>query len=623
LEILQRKTSGPPGWLATSERLLNSIFRRHRRALVALLTVLAYADTLRFRFVYDDYPQIIVNPRLTSWHYLPQYFTSDVWSHYFANAAIHYYRPIFSIWLFINYTLFRLHPLGWHAMNVILHLTVTVLVWNFVERLTSDREVAFFASLIFGLHPIHTEVVAWVSASSEMLLTIFIVVSLLCVMKASRAGNRIAWTTASLVFYAAALLTKETAIVLPAAVFLLGWLYAGEQSAYKDKLLTSLRLALPFAILSCGYWLLRSAILKNESYTVSAVSYLSMVMTWPSLLCVYARLLIFPVGLSEFYTFAPVTSWSVRACLLPLLFLSAIVSLLTLWWRKSGLKLVAFGSIWTILWLVPVLYIRAFQPGEILHDRYLYLPSIGFSLLAGMAIRNVFGSFQEDGGMVKAATATAIITIVLVSLNISQHSFWKNDVALYERGMRTAPNNRKVKLNLANALVDRGRYEDGIPMYMDLLKDAPKDWPLLYNLGFGSYQLNRLRDAEAYLDAAIAVDPSNADEHKFAGLTQAKLGRPALAEDHLKMAIRLKQQGIGYHLALAQFYEQQGRTQDAIREYEAELLLTPRDAKLEQHIKELQRRSALHCHFTVLGFQPSLPARYRSGENWAATCPVS
>jgi hypothetical protein len=170
LEILQRKTSGPPDWLASSKRFLNSVFRQHRRALVALLTVLAYADTLRFRFVYDDYPQILVNPRLTSWHYLPQYFTSDVWSHYFANAAIHYYRPIFLIWLFINYALFQLHPLGWHAMNVILHLTVTVLVWNFVERMTSDREVACFASLISGLHPIHTEVVAWVSTSSEMLL---------------------------------------------------------------------------------------------------------------------------------------------------------------------------------------------------------------------------------------------------------------------------------------------------------------------------------------------------------------------------------------------------------------------------------------------------------------------
>jgi len=92
-----------------------------------------------------------------------------------------------------------------------------------------------------------------------------------------------------------------------------------------------------------------------------------------------------------------------------------------------------------------------------------------------------------------------------------------------------------------------------------------------------------------HLDSAIAIDPSNADEHKYTGLAQEKLGRADLAEEHLKTAIRLKPQGLGYHLALAEFYEPRGKIKQAIREFEAELSLTSGDAELKKHIEKLQR----------------------------------
>ena len=237
------------------------------------------------------------------------------------------------------------------------------------------------------------------------------------------------------------------------------------------------------------------------------------------------------------------------------------------------------------------MYIRALQPGEILHDRYLYLPSVGFCLLAGLALRRVVRSGEESPTTLRASLVAAVLTVLLMSVNVSQHRFWRDDVALYQRAIRTAPDNGKVKLNLANAFVDRGRYEEGIPIYLELLKETPHDWPLLYNLGFSYYQLGRLRDAEAYLNAAIAVDPANADEHKCAGLTQAKLGHPALAEEHLKTAIRVKPQGLGYHQALGEFYEQQRRIPEAVTELKAELSLIPEDLELKRWIEQLERSS--------------------------------
>src|SRR5437868_1513928 len=311
-----------------AKRSVNAVLQEHGRALIALLTLATYADTLRFKFVYDDYPQIVVNPRLTSWHYLPQFFTTDVWSHFFANAAIHYYRPFFSVWLLINHTLFNRHPLGWHFSNVVLHLVATVLVWILAERLTNDATIAFFAGLVFGLHPVHGEVVAWVSTSSEMLLTIFVLSSLLCLLKAKGASNPILWITGSLAFYAAALLTKETAIVTPAVVLLIAWLYLDEEEGRKHRLIASLNFMSPFALLACAYWLLRWLILKHESYTLAPLSLKTMVLTWPSLLCRYLKLLIFPVGLSEFYDFSPLSSWSFRDFLLSALLILVVLLLL-------------------------------------------------------------------------------------------------------------------------------------------------------------------------------------------------------------------------------------------------------------------------------------------------------
>src|SRR6516164_5241326 len=87
---------------------------------VLCATALAYARTLGFDFVYDDVSQIKSNPRLTSWAYLPHYFTEHLWIHD-RLAAADFYRPFFLVWLRLQYALFGLHPAGWHASSVALH----------------------------------------------------------------------------------------------------------------------------------------------------------------------------------------------------------------------------------------------------------------------------------------------------------------------------------------------------------------------------------------------------------------------------------------------------------------------------------------------------------------------
>src|SRR5207248_11307425 len=131
-------------------------------ALILLAVAAAYAYTLTFEFVYDDQAQIVATSYVHSWRFVTRYFQEHIWSHKISGAGS-YYRPVFLLWLLINYTLFGLWPEWWHLTTVGIYLLVTLLFYLVTVRLTRDRFIGATAALLFGLHPLHVESVAWIS----------------------------------------------------------------------------------------------------------------------------------------------------------------------------------------------------------------------------------------------------------------------------------------------------------------------------------------------------------------------------------------------------------------------------------------------------------------------------
>ena len=104
---------------------------------------------------------------------MPGYFSSSVWEHLtpiVGDLPPPYYRPLFLVWLFVNYQLFGTNPLGWHLSAVLLHLLATLLAYRLVRALTGEALPAAMAALLFGLHPVHVESVAWISGVPESLM---------------------------------------------------------------------------------------------------------------------------------------------------------------------------------------------------------------------------------------------------------------------------------------------------------------------------------------------------------------------------------------------------------------------------------------------------------------------
>ncbi len=376
-------------------------------AFVLTATFVAYAVTLRFNFVYDDLGQIVANPLVQSWDNVSVYFRGNVWMQ--QSAVGNYYRPIFLLWLLVNYTLFGLHPFFWHMTNVMAHLVATGLVFAVAHRLSGDRRVAIFAALVFGVHPVHLESVAWVSGVTEPLLAILLLASFLAYLEFRARGRSWRWLGLCGALYSFALLAKETAVVFPALLMAYELLFQ-RRDEQRKKGPAVMKAMTMFVLLTGAYLLARAQALHGLAHTTVELPTKIRVLTIPSVVWFYFKTLVAPVKLSAFYDTPYITHVSAKYVVVPITGVAIILGLLVWWWRKSRSPLVALGALWILLPIAPLLNLSVLPLGDFVHDRYLYLPSIGFALLAGMVLakldnRTLIG--RPAGTLVALVMATA------------------------------------------------------------------------------------------------------------------------------------------------------------------------------------------------------------------------
>jgi dolichyl-phosphate-mannose--protein O-mannosyl transferase len=243
-------------------------------SLILLITAFVYVNSLRYEFTYDDNQQIVLNSAITSASHLPEYFTTHVWASISPDAAANYYRPIFLIWLLLNFKIFGLSPAGWHATTVLVHLIATGLVYVLARRLTSDHLISAIAALLFGIHPVHIESVAWISGVTDPLMTVFLVAAFLMYLDSAQrlepANPRAIFQRPfllSLLFYTLAILTKETAVAfVPILICYEFFVGRKEKHASSGSWLSGLFVSvLPYVIVTIVYVVVRTKVLGGFS----------------------------------------------------------------------------------------------------------------------------------------------------------------------------------------------------------------------------------------------------------------------------------------------------------------------------------------------------------------------
>ncbi len=575
-----------------------------------MLTVVVYCSTLAFDFVYDDRSQVLYNPWLRSWRFVPHYFTVQVWGFHNPSVLGNYYRPLFFLWLRLNYMLFGLRPWGWHLTSVLAHAGVTLLVYFLASRITGDRPTAALAATIFGVHPAHIEAVAWVSGVTEPSMALLFVSAFLCHLKARERRKRFqGWIAVSLLLYSVAVLAKETALVLPLLIFAYEWIYwpqaadAASSKARARRIRNAIWRTLPYLALCPPYLIVRSAVLKGLSHPITELPLATIAFTWPSLLWFYLKLLVWPMGLSPCYNTPYVAGPDLFNFVLPLGALAGAGLILWVWARRTQAKepsqsnqsksrAIAFALTWFIVPIVPLFNLSVFLEGDIAHDRYMYLPSVGFALIAALALREL----RVGGGRLfrqpAVQVAVALVVVVFFALGtVFQSLMWADDLLLYSRGVQVAPGNRNVKMNLGNVACERGLYQAGIKLFQEVIQEHPDFWAAYYNLGYTYYKLGNLQEANRYLTRATEVDLFRADAFLYLGLTRMKMGRLNEAAPLIRHAIEAAPEGAPvYHFALGLVLKAQGDLRGALEEFKTELLVDPEEQAARDQIIEIETR---------------------------------
>lgn len=552
-------------------------------ALVLLLTALAYAPCLGFDFVFDDHGQIVDNPALRSWARWTDDFTRHVWASVFPGSKGSHYRPVFVLWLRTNAALFGLAPWAWHLSAIAIHLLATALAFALARRLLVDTGAVVLAALVFGLHPIHAESVAWVSGATDPLMTVFAFAATLAALRGwSREGPaRVAWLTLSCLSYALALLSKEVAVVLPALLAAQLWLVDRERRG----LVLAWRLA-PFAIIALLYLLARRLVLGEVGPEQTSLTGAEWALTTPQVLAAYGARLLWPTGLSAFCETPPVNPSQAMRLAAPLLGLLLAGAALLFWRRRDPeSRALGIGLAWLLLPLAPMLMLPLLPRGEFVHDRYLYLPSFGFALLTAGALQR----------LCRGRPRLFLASAVLLSLGLGgglvlECRPWRDDLALFQRAIDISPDSAMAHNNLASELNKRGRSAEAIAVFEAAIARDPELALAHYNLGMIAYRQGRRAEARRRLERSVALEPGEPDGFVLLAVILKEQGAAREAQSAIERAIALRPRGRGYHFIRGQILGDQGRILEAIAAHERELAIRPGWAPVVASLRQLRAR---------------------------------
>jgi tetratricopeptide (TPR) repeat protein len=302
--------------------------------------------------------------------------------------------------------------------------------------------------------------------------------------------RNVAWWVASLVLLACALLTKEMAVVFSALVGIYSWLRpANGQVSARRRLGSAALEAVPYALVTLAYAMLRKhALLQATGQFDPNHGLMDVIRTLPLVLAVYLRQLVLPIGITGLYYTPYVTTAILSQIVLPVVLLAAVVVGLWYWNRDEGNSIVAFAGLWLLIGLAPALYLRNFGNGDFVRDRYMYLPSIGFAILAAVALRHL-PSIRNWSAQTAQIAAVVVLCGGYGVASLAQQVYWGSDLLLLVRGQSLYPGNPYTMAGLAKEYSQRGANDQAIALAEAVVRDHPE-------YGYGPLAL-----AEAYIRA--------------------------------------------------------------------------------------------------------------------------
>ena len=432
-----------------------------RMAMLVVAVLLAYFNALGAAFQFDDYNVIVNNPAVHS---------LDAWA-----LSMPGIRPLLKFSYAMNWTL-NAAPFGFHLFNIVVHAVNTVLVYRLLGALCApDRDVAqwapFVAALLFALHPVQTEAVAYVSGRSVSLMSFFYLGSVLAWLRANDAEDGTPLRVLSAVLFGAALLVKEMAVALPLALLLVD--AVSRQRMEVSRTVSRLRWHAFVLVVALGAFVASATYRSFLDISLSTRGIADNLLTQVNAMGYLAVQLLLPWGMNVDPDLPVITGMTIS-----LLFgMGAIGAIVWIGWRSLRQRpWLAFAILWFFLQLLPTNSIIARL--DIANDRQLYLAAIGPFFAVGMAVDALACGRARRW----AFAAIGVVLLVLATATVQRNQVYASAIAFWEDTLEKSPRKARVANNLGFAYQQAGRVSEARLAYEQAIELDPDYWRARINL---------------------------------------------------------------------------------------------------------------------------------------------
>ena len=620
------------------------------------LSVITYLNCLPNQFVYDDTSTLVENKLVKDWGNFLTLFTHD----YFKLSGELTYRPLVTLSYFIDYSIWHMNPMGYHLVNVVLHMVNVVLVYFLVLLLLrqynktqeshnqiSDIGLALLTCMLFAVHPIVSEVVNMISYREDLIATAFLIASFLLFLlykervvaqipfspsfknrdlgefplSAFHRKSTISLSAGAMAAYFFALLSKESAIVLPALIFIYELLISRKYFTARKTAQKIVRA--PFFLgyigVSIVYLILRFFILHNpgEKIVYPEGSIFVNMLTMTKVLGRYITSIFLPFNLNADYHVLYLKTPFTLSFLFPLCMLISIAIIAIRWWKKfartsSGVNrrrdfypVILFAILWFFISMLPVMNIIPLA--NIMADRYLYFPILGFCLLLSIAVTYL-------RAVIKYSVIIPLIIFYIV-VTVTRNNVWRDEFTLWHKSSQSPLCSFTTYNNLGTQYNKKGYPDTALKCYQEALRKAREVGftqyaTVYYNAGNAYEKKNMPYEAVTVYKKAVQLKPDYQQAHNNLGKVYFTLGHYDDAIAEYNNALKIDHDFPYAYNNMGVLYNKLGRQEDAVAAYKKALSLDPKYADAYYNVgniyeARMQYDLAMEAYQSALTFDPT------------------
>ncbi|MBT0664857.1 tetratricopeptide repeat protein [Geobacter pelophilus] len=551
-------------------------------ALIFALVLLAYSSVFYAGFIWDDDSYLTENPYLSHLSGLVSIWVSP-------GATPQYYPMVFSVF-WLEYHLWGLNPVGYHLVNIIIHIINALLIWTALRHFRVKQ--AFWAAAIFALHPVHVESVAWITELKNVLSLFFYMLALLSYfrfLKMTVDGYQPLWQlrgyyVAAFFFFVLALLSKTVTATLPAAILLLIWWRDG-RIVRKD----TARL-LPFFVVGVAMGLFTAHLEKTLVSATGAewnFSTVERILIAGRAVWFYAGKLLWPDPLIFSYPKWHIDAGQWAQYLFPV----GVFAVLGVSYRFRGI--IGRGPLTSLLFFIGTLFpaLGFFNVYPMRYsfvaDHFQYAASVGIICLFCASLERIIRRISHETLLLEVGCYCGILLLIGL-VTWQQGKTYKNTMALYTDIIEKNPSSWFSYTNRAMEYMDQGKYDLAVIDMERALETHPNKSEALSNRAVLRQRGADYQGALADFSKALELDPARVGVLINRSDLYLLLKRYDLALQDCNNALRIKNDYVDGYLQRARIYELLKDNSKRLGDLSKVLQLTP------GNMEALAERGLLH-----------------------------